>query len=222
MNNKDYIPQSEKAFTPWVETFMTNLAVLYPRFGMPAQAMQNLMTLHADYTAKLKLANDPATRTKVTVGAKNTAEKALKKALRESVKAWMAFNPLVTDDDRNRLGLPIYKTTHTPAPVAEEAPDMEFHSPEIRREDVHFYAKGQKKGSAKPAGQHGVEACYGVGDRPATQIEELIHSTFDTDSPLKIHFTDADRGKVLSIALRWENTRGAKGPWSDIRTVIIP
>jgi hypothetical protein len=222
MSAKDYIPQSEKAFTPWVDTFMTNLVILYPQFGMPALAVQNLTVLHTDYTNKLKIANDPATRTKVTVKAKNNAKKALIKALREDVKAYIAFNPLVTDDHRNRLGLPIYKTTRTDAPVAKEAPDMEFHSPEIRRVDIYFYPKGQKKGSAKPEGQREVEACYLVSDQPAERIEELIHTVSDSNSPIELQLGDKDRGKVLSIVLRWVNPRGERGPWSDIRTVIIP
>jgi hypothetical protein len=31
-----------------------------------------------------------------------------------------------------------------------------------------------------------------------------------------------DRGKKLYFALRWENTRGEKGPWSEIHSTIIP
>jgi hypothetical protein len=30
------------------------------------------------------------------------------------------------------------------------------------------------------------------------------------------------RGKTVYFALRWENTRGEKGPWSEIMSAIIP
>jgi hypothetical protein len=45
---------------------------------------------------------------------------------------------------------------------------------------------------------------------------------FDTNSPLDIEFTEEDRGKVVWFAVRWENTRGEKGPWSEIYFAIIP
>jgi hypothetical protein len=45
---------------------------------------------------------------------------------------------------------------------------------------------------------------------------------FDTDSPLEIEFDEADRGKIVWFAVRWENTRGQKGPWSEIFFAIIP
>jgi hypothetical protein len=50
----------------------------------------------------------------------------------------------------------------------------------------------------------------------------LTHSAFDTRSPLKLQFENDLRGKTLYFAMRWENTRGEKGPWSPIMSVIIP
>ncbi|MDR2362267.1 MAG: hypothetical protein LBD91_06005 [Prevotellaceae bacterium] len=29
-------------------------------------------------------------------------------------------------------------------------------------------------------------------------------------------------GKTVYFALRWENTRGEKGPWSDIMSATVP
>jgi hypothetical protein len=37
-----------------------------------------------------------------------------------------------------------------------------------------------------------------------------------------LEFEGHDRGKTLWYAARWENTRGLKGPWSPIESVIIP
>lgn len=35
-------------------------------------------------------------------------------------------------------------------------------------------------------------------------------------------FDENQRGKTVYFALRWENTRGEKGPWSQIVSSIIP
>ncbi|MDR2064240.1 MAG: hypothetical protein LBP85_00815, partial [Prevotellaceae bacterium] len=36
------------------------------------------------------------------------------KALRQAVKEYLTNNHLVSDEDRDGLGIPIHKTTHTP------------------------------------------------------------------------------------------------------------
>ncbi|MDR1500402.1 MAG: hypothetical protein LBI58_05425 [Tannerellaceae bacterium] len=52
--------------------------------------------------------------------------------------------------------------------------------------------------------------------------EDISKSTFDTASPCTIRFNGADRGKMVNFAIRWENNRGIKAPWSYIQTATIP
>jgi hypothetical protein len=100
-----------------------------------------------------------------------------------------------------------------------------------RREVVFFDWQGvlmtglasrarRKKG--KPAGQHGVEVAWLISSTPPARWDELIHSTVDTRSPFRISFENDQRGKTVYFALRWENTRGERGRWSDIMVAIIP
>ncbi|MDR1681238.1 MAG: hypothetical protein LBS12_05600, partial [Prevotellaceae bacterium] len=88
---------------------------------------------------------------------------------------------------------------------------------------IHFQAAGSEH-KAKPHGIHGVEIIWQVFDTPSpsVSIDELIHSEFDTMTPYEFRFSDAQRGKRLYFAMRWENTTGAKGPWSEIMEAIIP
>jgi hypothetical protein len=41
-------------------------------------------------------------------------------------------------------------------------------------------------------------------------------------TPHTLQFTEEDRGKTVYIALRWQNERGNTGPWSDIKSTVIP
>jgi hypothetical protein len=68
----------------------------------------------------------------------------------------------------------------------------------------------------------GVEVRLAILDAPPVDWDELLDSRFDTRSPLKLTFTGADRGKTLYFALRWENTTGVKGDWSEIYSARIP
>jgi hypothetical protein len=69
---------------------------------------------------------------------------------------------------------------------------------------------------------HGAEIGWGVLDEPPVNWSQLVHSSFDTASPFRLSFEGDQRGRRLYFALRWENTRGAKGPWSEIMDAVIP
>jgi hypothetical protein len=157
------------------------------------------------------------------VQAKKTAHQLLEKTVRSVVREYLAHNHLVADNDRVALGLPIYKTTHTPAPVAHEAPDVDVDTSLQGCITIHFFEQGHRHKKAKPAGQHGAEIAWVISNEPVTSTSKLIHSAFDTHTPLTLNFQEEDhRGQMLYFAIRWENTRGEKGPWSRIYNAIIP
>jgi hypothetical protein len=67
-----------------------------------------------------------------------------------------------------------------------------------------------------------MELAARIGGEKPVNVHELTRSYFDTNSPLTIEFEEEDRGKTFWYAVRWENTTGEKGPWSEIQSVIIP
>jgi hypothetical protein len=87
--------------------------------------------------------------------------------------------------------------------------------------EIHFHEEGSEN-RAKPAGVHGAEFVYALLDVAPVDWSQLPHSTFATRTPLKLTFTGFERGKTLYFAARWENTRGEKGPWNEIKAVIVP
>jgi hypothetical protein len=192
------------------------------KFNFP-KAEYDLLEQEKDvYAQKLEVATESATRTSVNIKEKNTAKKVLKTHIRLSTGDYLMRNHLLTDADRDMLGLPIRKTTRTPAPVAETYPDFNIDSSMLRRLSIHFYEKDGDHKKAKPAGQHGAEIAWAISDTLPASLNDLTHSSFDTRTPLTLEFDEPDRGKTVYFALRWENTRGLKGPWSPIQKAIIP
>ncbi|MDR1674846.1 MAG: hypothetical protein LBR86_00005, partial [Tannerella sp.] len=59
-------------------------------------------------------------------------------------------------------------------------------------------------------------------DEPPTDWSQLTNSAFFTRTPGELVFSGKQRGRRLYFSMRWENTRGDKGPWNDIDSVIIP
>lgn len=217
-----YLPRKDREFLAWVVNFLKYLFPSLAKFNFPESEYDTLTAQRDDFAQKLELAEEPATRTKPAVQAKNTSRKLLEKTIQQDVKEFLMFNRAVTDEERDNLGLPIYKTTRTPSKVAGESPDMDVDSSTIGHIGIHFFEKGSRHRKGKPEGQHGVEIAWVVSDVRPTRWDELTHSAIDTNSPYVLAFENDQRGKTLHFALRWENTRGEKGPWSEISTVIIP
>jgi hypothetical protein len=215
----NFIPRPNAKFNDWQGNLTTKVAPRAPALNISLEAVADLQKKKARWETAYAAAEDPATRTKLTVIEKQEARKDYEAALREFVKSYLAYNPAVTDVDREDFEIPVHKTTRTPAPVADKAPYVTAiaHGPRQVRFDF-----GTEQGStAKPAGQHGAEIASVIADTKPT-LRQLAHSNFDTHSPLILTFEDEERGKTLWYAVRWENTRGEKGPWGEIVSVVIP
>ncbi|MDR1197444.1 MAG: hypothetical protein LBK94_00310 [Prevotellaceae bacterium] len=222
MENIDFIPRQDNKFAEWLQTAVNYLNTHATAWQIPAGTMTELTALQGDFASKFETAENPATRTSAAVLVKTESRKAAEAKIRAVLKAYVTYNPAVTDEDRKSMRLPIHKTTRTPSPVATDAPDTDIDTSVIGRVTIHFFERGSRHKKAKPAGQHGAEISWVLSDTPITRWDELIHSNIDTNSPFTLAFEHDQRGKTVYFALRWENTRGEKGPWSEIMSVIIP
>jgi hypothetical protein len=161
---------------------------------------------------------NPATRTTLITAAKQDARDEYEKVLMILV-ANLRSNTRLTDDDRRAVGIHIRDTKPTPAPVPTTFPVLAIDTSTARRLTINFRDSASTS-AAKPKGVHGAEIKWLVADEKPT-VEQLTNSTFDTRTPYTLIFTDDQRGKIVWICARWENTRGEKGPWGDMESGII-
>jgi hypothetical protein len=189
-------------------------------FNVPETALTPIQTMLTAYETAYTAAEDP-NRGKVDVLAKNETRDALKSAIRTFVKAYLTYNPAVSDTDKESMGLPLHDTTRTPVPPPSTIPEIELDSSTIRQIKVSFHDEGSGK-RGKPHGVHGVELRWSLLETAPASVEDLKNSAFDTASPYTFTFDETDRGKALYICPRWENNKGEKGPWGEIVKAIVP
>lgn len=71
--------------------------------------------------------------------------------------------------------------------------------------------------AGQPASSHsGASQADPIGD-PAT----LSFLTMTTRPTLRTDFRAANGGKTAVYTVRWVNTQGEKGPWSDVTTATV-
>ncbi|MDR0410723.1 MAG: hypothetical protein LBH75_01955 [Treponema sp.] len=216
----DFIPHSDGVFLEWAKTLLAYVSPKLMAFNIPQEALTPIQGLFTTYETAFEAAQNP-NRGKVDVLNKNEAKEALTQSLRFFIKAYLTYNPAVSDTDKKNMGLPLHDSTRTPVPVPTTIPEIELDSSIIRQVTAAFRDAGSKK-RGKPAHVHGVELRWGLLDNPPLSVEDLKNSAFDTASPYTFTFDETERGKALYICPRWENNKGDKGPWGEIYKAIIP
>jgi hypothetical protein len=181
------------------------------------------LTEYDKYDGFYLMWKNPATRTVIASDKLREAEKRIAPVFRE-LFAFLKGNPLVDGSDLDAMRLPgKHDREHRPTPVAYTAPSFHINAVEGNRLRIFYHPEGTKRRSGgKPHGQHGVEIRWGFSDDVVKDPDALAHSLFDTASPYTLKFNPNDYGKIVNIALRWENNRGVKGPWSVVVRANVP
>jgi hypothetical protein len=225
--NKDWLPQNHRALK--IQASQTykylNVTANQTRMGITGAALDfftnEFTPKFNDFTTAFEAWQVPAQRTPIVTDSLYHAKNIFKPAYRQMYMAYLKNNPLVTDTDLDAMGLPKRISRRIPVPIPESPPAIKITLDVIRCITIHFFnAETMRK--AKPKGAHGAEITWIISAVPITDLNELIHSSFSTRSPFTLEFKNTDRGKYCYFALRWENTRGQKGLFSEIESTIIP
>jgi hypothetical protein len=221
MNNPDYIPKKDASFYYWLDNLVNYMEKYVTIWGIPQNAFDDLKVKATEFHEAYQAYMTWASRSPNDTFLKNQTRKAVVKTLRILIKSCVNFNPLIPAIDRSNMGLPIYKTTRTPVHVPGNSPACRVDSKKSSYLTVRFFQSGVGR-RGKPDGVHGCEIHWVMSEAEPKSLAEYINTDFKTHSPFQFYFDENQRGKKIWFRLRWENTRGESGPWSDLKSAIIP
>jgi hypothetical protein len=182
-----------------------------------SQANQDLISLKLEaWNEIFPQSQNSNTKTKTIIQIKDEAKEELMTALR-AVYADIPAS-IWTIEDRNTLNMPERSTSKTPVPVPTTVPIGQVNTSRRLEHTISF--TNEDGSSAKPFGVHGCQIWYKIGT-PAVDPSELSFMFTDTSSPHIHQFNGEHVGKNVYYWLRWENTRGETGPWSDVVMATI-
>jgi hypothetical protein len=217
----DWLPTREQDLVDLCQKWKTGMEdpAMVTAFGWnQADVTAVLGALTAFLTARAAYADDDSSRNRL---AKDEAREAVKTAMRDFAHSGLRHNRLMRDEDRLFYGIRPADGTHTPDTAPASFPEAEGDTSIPRQVTINFWDSATKK-RGKPHGVHGAEIKWAVLDHLPANIDELLHSDFDTASPFTLQFGEADRGKRVYFCLRWESSTNLKGPWGEIGSAIIP
>jgi predicted phage tail protein len=215
----DYIPPADAEFHNWLGNFHdyvnTNAATLGLTPGDVTPLTNSTTNWNTAYPAHQSAQN-------AAVGAKATKDNARSDA--ESVVRPLAqrlqVSPGVTDAQRSAMQISVRATTRTAASIPATAPAATIDTSQRLRHIINY--KDSSGSRAKPAGVAYCEIWNKVGAPAPTDVSQLTYLGNASKTPQLEEYTGAQAGQMVWYWLRWINTRGEKGPWSDPVSATIP
>jgi hypothetical protein len=178
---------------------------------------------YSEYCAAYKGWNNESLRNHRKIARFNTAEENMITLFKMLYLGFLKDNFFIKNEEMVDMGLPVKRgEKRKDAPVAPAPPYFDMETTVIRRIGIRFHDRLSKRRRRRPDGQCAAEIVWVIADGPTDEMARLVHSTTARRSPYVFEFDDEERGRYLVVALRWENTRGEKGPWSAVASSVIP
>lgn len=216
----DYIPGSDGSFDTWQGVFVTYVAANATALGVDPVDVALLSSARTSWTSTFVAHGTAQASAQSARQSKDDSRDALESAIRALVRQ-MQSNPAVTDTQRQAMGITVYDATRTATASPTTRPVVTVDSSQRLRHVIAFVDEATPTKKAKPAGVMGAEIWVKIGDPAPTNPSELTFLSVDTRTPYTADFDGADGGKTAHYMLRWTNTRGEKGPWSETASATI-
>jgi hypothetical protein len=219
-----YLPASDANFNDWLLNFSTKLTASPATYGLIAGDATAVAGVTTTWSAAYLAATSPATRTPVTIAAKDAARSAAEAMVRPYASR-ISVNPAVTNPNKIAIGVTVRSTTPTPIPPPITAPTLDLKSAISGVQTLNFKQPGAV-GKAKPYGVVGVQLFASIGTVFATDPDQAVYIGVATKSPSTQTFAPTDIGKKVTWFARWVTRSGPggiaqPGPWSDALNLII-
>lgn len=223
--NPPYMPVADNPLAVWAANFTAVLTADPTAFGETSGVALTCTNAYNDYQAALDLVNDPATKTSVTVAAKNY-QKSLMKAAIQPVAVRISGNPSVDPAQKVTIGVTVRIPTRTRASVADMPMTLTIEGVTPQNVTLRNQNPDTPNSTARPQGARLVEVSFRIrnADDTADEFTGTVSATrrFNT-----ITTEPAWHGRLAIYKARWVGAAlngGAPnlGAWSDEVSLILP
>jgi len=217
--SKDWLPRSRRGRIEMARKWLEVLDDHAAEWGIPNGEVVTLRQIHAA-AVQTNTAAEDGQGNRVLIAQANEVSRALGNQMRRLHRRFLSLD--FVDSDWISLDLDPRDNSRTTHFEVKELVRASLRPGAIREVIIDFQIEGADH-KAKPEGYDGAVVMWVVGGAPAMDLAELIGGhEMASRTPYSLHFTDADRGKVVSVALCWQNERGIRGQWTEILSTVIP
>jgi hypothetical protein len=216
-----YLPQPLPAFDAWSQNFSSKVTLSPATYGLIAADAVAIAAQTAAFHTAYAVSTAPATRTKVTVQATQTARNTLTATIRSYGRLVLA-NAGVLDSDKVALGLHIRDVVNTPIPTPATSPVVTIVGATPGQLTAGFRdSMAAPKIKAKPFGVTALELRVFFGTVAPVSPAATPFAKLVTRSPFAIDTSGATPGQTAFVYGRWVTAKGLQGPFSALAQSVV-
>ncbi|MEZ6124022.1 MAG: hypothetical protein R3C49_12730 [Planctomycetaceae bacterium] len=215
---KSAIPSQEDEFSAYATQFTSVVADHPEQYRLTPEEVTTLKQRLGVWDQDLAAAVAARDSAKAAQQSKVLARAELEAILRDLGRRIQADSN-VSNAARVQAGLPVHKTSRTPAPLPKEAPVGRVEMAGPLQHLIHFSADTHR---GKPEGVIGCRIRVFVGENAPKNPADYVFVTQTGRSPFRMTHNEADSGKVAHYLLQWVNSREEVGPWSAVVSATVP
>jgi hypothetical protein len=216
----DFIPQTDAELATWSANFEDGIDTEYATYGLTSGQATAYTTLDTAFQAAYLAAINPATRTPVTVAAKDAARTALVANARLLASIINAY-PGTTNRGRTTLGLTPRGDGRTPVPTPATQPVVVIRSIGPLQHVLQIRDTETPTSRAKPPGAIAAEVWVKIDATPPASIADCVFAGRYTRNFFTMDFSGGDAGKTAYYLTRWITRTGLVGPVSDLVNATV-
>ena len=226
---KDYIPAGDEDFNEWQANFMVVIVTISTALVIPATEVTNLTNLKTTWNTAWAAGGigHKTTRTPQQTRAKTIARANYEKALRNFIKRWVVNNLVTTADQKVALRVTIADATRTakatpltkPVCTGKESNEHLMVLIDVRDENSPLSRK--RPDEYKEFEVWGTVFMPGTAVPSPIPVSDFTYQKSSTRHTTSFMFAEGSTGGTFAYRLRWKNSKGETGPWSDVYTILI-
>jgi len=222
-SGEHYMPRPDGDFAAWANQYYGAVEKWWEEQGLDNGDLKPLKEALSVWSAAFPAHVAAQQRAEGARQAKDTARRGLEAQVRPITNFIQGY-PKTSNADRATMGITVRDLSGTPAQTPRTRPLVLVDGGTRLQHTLRLVDESTPTRRARPKGVLGAEVWVKLitpGDEPPTDPTALsfltmtIKTAFATDYP-----ADAG-GKTAVYMLRWINTRGEKGPWSEVASATV-
>jgi len=215
----DYIPQKDADLDAWAANFSAVITATPTAYGLVAGQAVAFDTLTTEFTAALLDATNPATRTSVTVAAKDAKRLTLVASARSLGQIAQAF-PAITDALLATAGLTVPDPVITPIPAPTSQVVLSIGAIQPGVLTVPYHDSIIVNPRSKPFGAVAIQLGRKTGAGAPANFAACDFIGQFSRSPMAIDTSSLAAGTITHYIARWVTAKGLVGPDSAVLSTV--
>lgn len=218
---KRMIPSAEGQFDAWARNFVHVIKEHPETYRMDSDEIKEFSRMLNAWDGHYAAAIEARDAARAATAVKDESRHTLEERIRQAAKRIQA-DVRISNHARAEAGLPIHKTRRTPVAVPKTSPIAQVITSDRLEHSIMFSDASTPTRKARPNGCTGAEIYVAIADHVPQDPSEFRFAALATRTPHVLKYKGEDGGKLAHYLLRWVNTKGETGPWSQVASATIP